>query len=99
MAWAHADTDNTYGEWGWWQGERVNRRTHDALLAAVKLVPVWGSLRIQQGGLRDGATEASAATHDGLDVGDVAIDGDRTRSQVFDLCTAIMKCGGIPFPR
>jgi len=95
-----AYTDNKtsdYGSWGWWQGQRVNRRTHDALLTAGRLSGTWGSVRVSQGGLSV-AVSASALTHSGLDAADIAIDG-RSKDEVWKFCTALMKCGAIPFPR
>src|SRR5215218_7872166 len=96
MAFAAVQTSD-YGAWGWWQSRRVNQRTHDALLQAVKLCPIWGSVRITQGGLNTSVT-ASAKTHAGLDVVDIAVDG-RPRDIVWAFCTALMKCGAAPFPR
>jgi hypothetical protein len=57
----------------------------------------WGSVRIVQGGRRP-HTDYSGWTHNGLGVGDIAIDG-RTRAKVWQFCATLRRSGIRPFPR
>lgn len=57
----------------------------------------WGTIRLSQGGLSTSVT-ASALTHAGLGVADIAIDG-RSKEQVWRLCAHLIKSGIVAFPR
>lgn len=57
----------------------------------------WGNIRLAQGGLNSGV-RASAKTHYGLDVWDIAIDG-RRKGKVWTLSAKLFRSGVIPFPR
>jgi GH25 family lysozyme M1 (1,4-beta-N-acetylmuramidase) len=57
----------------------------------------WHTLRLSQGGLSN-AVRASAKTHYGLGVGDIALDG-RPKAKVWKLCAALIRSGIVAFPR
>jgi hypothetical protein len=80
----------------WSNGGYVTARDLRVLLACAKAVG-WGNLRLSQGGLSTFVLD-SAATHAGLNVGDIAVDG-RPRWKVWALCAALIISGIMPFPR
>ena len=59
---------STYGGYGYLGRSRMNKATHDAIVQAHNLAGFTASF--SQGGLNEGAEEASAKTHDGLGVAD-----------------------------
>lgn len=87
-----------YGPYGWVGDSRMNRRTHDAIIIAGHLTDGWGAVEFSQGGLNNNAVDASAATHNGLDVADV-----RTRGHSLEMrerfCANLMLCGQVGFIR
>lgn len=87
----------TYGAYGWLNGSRINKRTHDALMVAG-YVSGWGTPTITQGGLNGGAVAASAGTHNGLDVADVQSRG-RSKEAILRFVEVAMDCGAIGFIR
>jgi hypothetical protein len=68
----------------------------EIVLACAKAVG-WHTVRLSQGGLNS-TVRASAKTHYGLGVGDIALDG-RSKAQVWKLCAALIRSGIIGFPR
>jgi hypothetical protein len=68
----------------------------EIVLACASVVQ-WHTVRLSQGGLND-TVPASAKTHFGLGVGDIALDG-RSKTQVWKLCAALIRSGVIGFPR
>lgn len=85
--------------WGsdylWFAGGWVTPVTRSILLAAAS-ASGWGTIRLAQGGFSHAT--ASANTHGGLDVVDIAIDG-RSKAKVWALCAALKRSGMLPFPR
>jgi hypothetical protein len=88
---------NTYeSDYESFHGGFVTPVTATILTACAKAAD-WGDIRLSQGGLST-AVAASAKTHFGLDVGDIALDG-RTKKQVWKLSAALKRSGILPFPR
>ena len=67
------------------------------IMVACALASGWGSVRIVQGGLRP-RTSFSGWTHNGLGVGDIAIDG-HSKAEVWDFTAHMIRSGLRPFPR
>ena len=85
--------------WGsdylWFAGGWVTPVTKTILNAAAQ-ASGWGPIRLAQGGFSHAT--ASANTHGGLDVVDIAIDG-RSKAKVWALCAALKRSGILAFPR
>lgn len=90
----HSKTYDSDYEWhlGGWVTP-LSAKILDACVTAAG----WGKLRLAQGGLNRGV-KASAETHWGLDVVDIAIDG-RSKAKVWLLCAKLKRSGILPFPR
>ena len=89
-------SETYYSEYVSLNGGWVTPIDREIVLACAAAVE-WHTVRLSQGGLSNGV-RASAKTHYGLGVGDIALDG-RPKTKVWNLCAALIRSGIVAFPR